>query len=124
MANFSDCKNEDERFTYLMDRQDNVCKFTGLEFSDRGQQTPHGDHCHNTTNFRGFVWSAANTFLGNAEYLMTSTGWDVDDLCDRLRSYMADPGMDIGLEPYPTDIGYSTFEEAVAALNCSTTQAE
>lgn len=115
MDHFSLLKNADQRFQFLMQRQNNVCMFTGQQFEDRGDKAPHGDHCHNSLNFRGFVLSAANRFLGGAEYIMALCNWDVDQLCERLKSYMAEPGIDIGLEPYPTDIGYATEEEAIAA---------
>lgn len=115
MVEFSQLKNSDERFTYLMQRQDNVCKFTKRPFSTRGEDVPHGDHCHDTLKFRGFVLAVVNRFLGAAEYIMTTCNWTTDQLCDHLKEYLADPGIDIGLEPYPKDIGYATEEEAIAA---------
>lgn len=119
MDQFSLLKNSDERFRFLMQRQNNVCMFTGQQFTARGERSPHGDHCHNSLNFRGFVLAAVNRFLGAAEYIMALCNWDVDELCHRLKAYMAEPGIDIGLEAYPTDLGYATEEEAIAAFDLS-----
>lgn len=119
MDQFSLLKNADERFQWLMQRQNNVCKFTGKRFETRGERSPHGDHCHDSLNFRGFVLSAVNRYLGGAEYIMNLCNWDADELNTHLKDYLADPGIDIGLEPYPTDIGYETEEEAIAAYELS-----
>ena len=124
MASHSDCKNQDERFLFLMERQNNVCKFTGLPFEARGRKRPEGDHCHTTASFRGFVFADANSLLGRAEYLMDICGWTVDQLCDRIKEYLSDPGIDIGLQLYPSDLGYATEEEAIATHNLSTPQVD
>ena len=119
MDEFSRLRNADQRFRFLMSKQGNICKFTGRQFSLRGEEQPHGDHCHETLKFRGFVFSAVNRFLGAAEYIMKTCNWTEEQLCARLKEYLADPGIDIGLQAYPSDIGYATEEEAIAAYELS-----
>lgn len=111
----SQLKAADITFITIMDKQANVCKFTGLPFEDRGDFFPHGDHCHTTSMFRGYVHAIVNRFLGTAEKIMDYTGWTHEQLAERLNSYLDAPGEDLGLEPYPTDLGYDTEEEAIAA---------
>ncbi len=88
-----------------------TCTFTGLPFGSKSEMKPVGDHDHDTLLYRGHIWSAANRFEGAAKFIMNETGWTVDELCDALKSYLAKPGIDIGLEPYP-QLGFATSEEA------------
>ena len=88
-----------------------VCAFTGLPFGSKSEMKPVGDHDHDTLLYRGHIWSSANRLEGAAKFIMNETGWTVDELCDALKSYLAKPGMDIGLEPYP-QLGFATPEEA------------
>ena len=88
-----------------------TCAFTGLPFTNSSEMRPVGDHDHDTLLYRGHIWSAANRLEGAAKFIMNEAGWTVDELCDALKSYLAKPGIDIGLEPYP-QLGFPTFEEA------------
>ena len=94
----------------------NTCAFTGLPFGDKSEMKPVGDHDHDTLLYRGHIWSAANRLEGAAKFIMNEAGWTVDELCDALKNYLAKPGIDIGLEPYPV-LGYATPEEALHHLN-------
>ena len=87
-----------------------TCAFTNLPFG-HSETRPVGDHDHDTLLYRGHIWSAANRLEGAAKFIMDEAGWTVDELCDALKSYLAKPGIDIGLEPYP-QLGFSTPEEA------------
>ena len=89
----------------------NTCAFTGLPFGQKSEMKPVGDHDHDTLLYRGHIWAAANRLEGAAKFIMEEAGWTVDELCDALKSYLAKPGIDIGLEPYP-QLGFSTPEEA------------
>jgi hypothetical protein len=93
-----------------------TCAFTGLPFGSKSEMKPVGDHDHDTLLYRGHIWSAANRLEGAAKFIMDEAGWTVDDLCEALKNYLAKPGMDIGLEPYPV-LGYATPEEALANLS-------
>jgi hypothetical protein len=93
------------------------CSFTGLPFGTDSETRPVGDHDHDTLLYRGHIWSAANRLEGAAKFIMDEAGWTVDELCDALKSYLAKPGMDIGLEPYP-QLGFSTPEEAQQHYGC------
>ena len=88
-----------------------ICAFTGLPFGSKSEMRPMGDHDHDTLLYRGHIWSAANRLEGAAKFIMDEAGWTVDELCDALKNYLAKPGIDIGLEPYP-QLGFATFEEA------------
>ena len=88
-----------------------TCAFTGLPFGSKSEMKPVGDHDHDTLLYRGHIWSAANRLEGAAKFIMNEAGWTVDELCDALKSYLAKPGIDIGLEPYP-QLGFATPEEA------------
>jgi len=94
-----------------------TCAFTGLPFGFKSEMKPVGDHDHDTLRYRGHIWSAANRLEGAAKFIMNETGWTVDELCDALKSYLAKPGIDIGLEPYP-QLGFSTPEEAQQHYGC------
>jgi hypothetical protein len=94
-----------------------TCAFTGLPFGSKSEMKPVGDHDHDTLLYRGHIWSAANRLEGAAKFIMDEAGWTVDELCDALKSYLAKPGMDIGLEPYP-QLGFSTLEEAQQHYGC------
>ena len=94
-----------------------TCAFTGLPFGSKSEMKPVGDHDHDTLLYRGHIWSAANRLEGAAKFIMDEAGWTVDELCDALKSYLAKPGMDIGLEPYP-QLGFSTPEEAQQHYGC------
>ena len=93
-----------------------TCAFTGLPFGDKSEMKPVGDHDHDTLLYRGHIWAAANRLEGAAKFIMNEAGWTVDDLCNALKAYLAKPGIDIGLEPYP-QLGYATPEEALANLS-------
>jgi hypothetical protein len=93
-----------------------TCAFTGLPFGDKSEMKPVGDHDHDTLLYRGHIWSAANRLEGAAKFIMNEAGWTVDELCDALKNYLAKPGIDIGLDPYPV-LGYATPEEALHHLN-------
>ena len=89
-----------------------TCAFTGLPFGDKSEMKPVGDHDHDTLLYRGHIWSAANRLEGALKFIMSETGcslWDVFDMADK---YLAKPGKDIGLEPYP-QLGFATAEEAI-----------
>ena len=96
-----------------------TCAFTGLPFGSKSEMKPVGDHDHDTLLYRGHIWSAANRLEGAAKFILDEAGWTVDELCDALKSYLAKPGIDIGLEPYP-QLGYATAEEALANLSTNT----
>ena len=93
-----------------------TCAFTGLPFGSKSEMKPVGDHDHETLEYRGHIWSAANRLEGAAKFILDEAGWTVDQLCDALKAYLAKPGIDIGLEPYP-QLGYATSEEALANLS-------
>lgn len=89
-----------------------TCAFTGLPFGDKSDMKPVGDHDHDTLLYRGHIWQAANRLEGALKFIMNETGcslWEVFDMADK---YLAKPGKDIGLEPYP-QIGFATAEEAI-----------
>jgi len=88
-----------------------TCAFTGLPFGSNSEMKPVGDHDHDTLLYRGHIWAAANRLEGAAKFIMDEAGWTVDELCAALKSYLAKPGIDIGLEPYP-QLGFATPEEA------------
>ena len=94
-----------------------TCAFTGLPFGSKSEMRPAGDHDHDTLLYRGHIWSAANRLEGAAKFIMDEAGWTVDQLCDALKSYLAKPGIDIGLEPYP-QLGFATPEEAQQHYGC------
>ena len=103
--------------TKMKAHKTDTCAFTGLPFGSKSEMKPVGDHDHDTLLYRGHIWSAANRFEGAAKFIMDEAGWTVDELCDALKSYLAKPGMDIGLEPYP-QLGFSTPEEAQQHYGC------
>jgi len=96
--------------TKMSPHKTDTCAFTGLPFG-LAEMRPVGDHDHDTLLYRGHIWSSANRLEGAAKFIMNETGWTIDELCDALKSYLAKPGMDIGLEPYP-QLGFATLEEA------------
>ncbi len=113
------CQNAKARNQHKMTKhKTDTCAFTGLPFGDKSEMKPVGDHDHDTLLYRGHIWSAANRLEGAAKFIMDEAGWTVDDLCTALKSYLAKPGIDIGLEPYP-QLGYATSEEALANLSTS-----
>ena len=97
--------------TKMKPHKTDTCAFTGLPFGSKSEMKPEGDHDHDTLLYRGHIWSAANRLEGAAKFIMNEAGWTVDELCDALKSYLAKPGIDIGLEPYP-QLGFATPEEA------------
>ena len=103
--------------TKMKRHKTDTCAFTGLPFGSKSEMKPVGDHDHDTLLYRGHIWSAANRLEGAAKFIMDEAGWTVDELCDALKSYLAKPGMDIGLEPYP-QLGFSTPEEAQQHYGC------
>jgi len=112
------CEHFQSRNTAKMrPHKTDICAFTGLPFGPKSEMKPVGDHDHDTLLYRGHIWSSANRLEGAAKFIMNETGWTVDELCDALKSYLAKPGMDIGLEPYP-QLGFSTPEEAQQHYGC------
>jgi hypothetical protein len=103
--------------TKMNPHKTDTCAFTGLPFGANSEMRPVGDHDHDTLLYRGHIWSAANRLEGAAKFIMNEAGWTVDELCDALKSYLAKPGIDIGLEPYP-QLGFPTFEEAQQHYGC------
>lgn len=108
-----DCERIQSRNSYKMSKHKNdTCAFTGLPFGDKSEMKPVGDHDHDTLLYRGHIWSAANRLEGALKFIMNETGcslWEVFDMADK---YLAKPGKDIGLEPYP-QLGFATAEEAI-----------
>jgi len=102
--------------TKMKPHKTDTCAFTGLPFGSKSEMKPVGDHDHDTLLYRGHIWSAANRLEGAAKFIMNEAGWTVEQLCDALKEYLAKPGIDIGLEPYPV-LGYATPEEAIANLS-------
>ena len=109
-------KRQTSNSTKMKKHKTDTCAFTGLPFGSKSEMKPVGDHDHNTLLYRGHIWSAANRLEGAAKFIMDEAGWTVDELCEALKNYLAKPGMDIGLEPYPV-LGYETPEEALANLS-------
>ena len=113
-----ECERKQSRNSAKMKKhKTDTCAFTGLPFGSKSEMKPVGDHDHDTLLYRGHIWSAANRLEGAAKFIMDEAGWTVDELCDALKSYLAKPGMDIGLEPYP-QLGFSTLEEAQQHYGC------
>ena len=113
-----ECNNTNYRnYSKMKDLKTDTCAFTGLPFGPEAEMKPVGDHDHDTLLYRGHIWSAANRLEGAAKFIMDEAGWTVDELCDALKSYLAKPGIDIGLEPYP-QLGFSTPEEAQQHYGC------
>jgi hypothetical protein len=98
--------------TKMKPHKTDTCAFTGLPFSSKAEMKPVGDHDHDTLLYRGHIWSAANRLEGAAKFIMNEAGWTVDELCEALKTYLAKPGIDIGLEPYP-QLGFATADEAI-----------
>ena len=111
-------KKQLKNSTKMKPYKTDTCAFTGLPFGSHSDRKSVGDHDHDTLLYRGHIWSAANRLEGAAKFIMNEAGWTVDDLCAALKSYLAKPGIDIGLEPYP-QLGYATPEEALANLSTS-----
>ena len=105
--------------TKMKKHKTDTCAFTGLPFGSKSEMKPVGDHDHDTLLYRGHIWSAANRLEGAAKFILAEADWTVDELCDALKSYLAKPGLDIGLEPFP-QLGYATSEEALANLSTNT----
>ena len=55
---------------------------------------------------------AANRLEGAIKFIMDETGCSLWDVFDMAEKYLAKPGKDIGLEPYPQR-GFATAEEGV-----------
>ena len=89
-----------------------TCAFTGLPFGDKSEMRPVGDHDHETLLYRGHIWSAANRLEGALKFIMDETGCSLWEVFDMAEKYLAKPGKDIGLEPYP-QLGFATAEEAI-----------
>ncbi len=89
-----------------------TCAFTGLPFGEKSEMKPVGDHDHDTLLYRGHIWSAANRLEGALKFIMNETGCSIDEVFEMAKNYLAKPGKDIGLEPYP-QLGFATAEEAI-----------
>jgi len=109
-------KKQFQNSAKMKSHKTDTCAFTGLPFG-HSEMRPVGDHDHDTLLYRGHIWSAANRLEGAAKFIMDEAGWTVDELCDALKSYLAKPGIDIGLEPYP-QLGFATPEEAQQHYGC------
>jgi hypothetical protein len=113
----SECRKKQLRNSAKMKpHKTDTCAFTGLPFGSKSEMKPVGDHDHDTLEYRGHIWSAANRLEGAAKFILDEAGWTVDELCESLKNYLAKPGTDIGLEPYP-QLGYATPEEAIQHLS-------
>ena len=102
--------------TKMKPHQTDTCAFTGLPFGSKSEMKPVGDHDHDTLLYRGHIWSAANRFEGALKFIMNETGCTLWEVFEMAEKYLAKPGIDIGLEPYPV-LGYATPEEALANLS-------
>jgi hypothetical protein len=111
-----DCERIQSRNSAKMKKhKTDTCAFTGLPFGDKSEMKPVGDHDHDTLLYRGHIWSAANRLEGALKFIMQETGCSIDEVFEMAKNYLAKPGIDIGLEPYP-QLGYATAEEALANL--------
>lgn len=109
----TECDRISSRNSYKMSKhKTDTCAFTGLPFSDSSEMKPVGDHDHDTLLYRGHIWSAANRLEGALKSIMKETGCSIDEVFDMAKNYLAKPGKDIGLEPYP-QLGFATAEEAI-----------
>ena len=107
------CDRIQSRNSYKMSKhKTDTCAFTGLPFSDHSEMKPVGDHDHDTLLYRGHIWSAANRLEGALKSIMKETGCSIDEVFEMAKNYLAKPGKDIGLEPYP-QLGFATAEEAI-----------
>ena len=96
----------------MQEHKTDTCAFTGLPFGDKSEMRPVGDHDHDTLLYRGHIWSAANRLEGAIKFIMDETGCSLWEVFDMAEKYLAKPGKDIGLEPYP-QLGFATAEEAI-----------
>ena len=111
------CQNAKARNQHKMTpHKTDTCAFTGLPFGSKSEMKPVGDHDHETLEYRGHIWSAANRLEGALKFIMTETGWTIEEVFEMAKNYLAKPGTDIGLEPYP-QLGYATPEEAIQQLS-------
>ena len=99
----------------------NECSFTGLPFGE-GEFRPEGDHCHETGLYNGHVLKVVNRALGAVDFILRATGWSIEMFCTYYKGFKSKPGEDIGLELYPTDLGFATKEEAIEAFNNPSTK--
>ena len=98
--------------TKMKPHKTDTCAFTGLPFGDKSEMKPVGDHDHDTLLYRGHIWSAANRLEGALKFIMQETGCSIDEVFEMAKNYLAKPGIDIGLEPYP-QLGFATADEAI-----------
>tara|TARA_S200002703_G_scaffold151160_1_gene150203 strand:+ start:5457 stop:6035 length:579 start_codon:yes stop_codon:yes gene_type:complete len=98
--------------TKMKPHKTDTCAFTGLPFGDKSEMKPVGDHDHDTLLYRGHIWSSANRLEGALKFIMQETGCSIDEVFEMAKNYLAKPGKDIGLEPYP-QLGFATAEEAI-----------
>jgi len=109
----SECSHASRRNSIKMKpHQTDTCAFTGRPFGDKSEMKPVGDHDHETLLYRGHIWSAANRLEGALKFIMDETGCSIDEVFEMAKNYLAKPGKDIGLEPYP-QLGFATAEEAI-----------
>jgi hypothetical protein len=107
------CTNVQTRnSTKMKQHKTDTCAFTGLPFGDKSEMKPVGDHDHDTLLYRGHIWSAANRLEGALKFIMQETGCSIDEVFEMTKNYLAKPGIDIGLEPYP-QLGFATADEAI-----------
>jgi len=111
------CQNAKARNQHRMKpHKTDTCAFTGLPFGSKSEMKPVGDHDHDTLEYRGHIWSAANRLEGALKFIMNETGCTIEEVFEMAKNYLAKPGTDIGLEPYP-QLGYATPEEAIQHLS-------
>jgi hypothetical protein len=103
---------ESRNGTKMKPHKTDTCAFTGLPFGDKSEMKPVGDHDHETLLYRGHIWSAANRLEGALKFIMQETGCSIDEVFEMAKNYLAKPGIDIGLEPYP-QLGFATADEAI-----------
>tara|TARA_Y100001951_G_C11221815_1_gene229243 strand:+ start:353 stop:832 length:480 start_codon:yes stop_codon:yes gene_type:complete len=90
-----------------------VSAMSGLPFDHSiSALKAQGDHDHETLLYRGHIFQWENRLEGAVRDGLRYTNLTVDQICDNLKTYLKQPGKDIGLKPYPK-IGFDTAQEAV-----------
>ena len=90
-----------------------VSAMSGLPFDHSiSALKAQGDHDHETLLYRGHIFQWENRLEGSVRDGLRYTNLTIDQICDNLKTYLKQPGKDIGLKPYPK-IGFDTAQEAV-----------